>query len=90
MVMDARRKLYIDMAAWEPAPRPDDFLVAVGALKTNSVYHVASVRAVPHRERRAVRYYLQVYRSDLMTCMRRGPEQRVITMRWNSRNTKRT
>lgn len=88
--MEHTRSIYIDMASWEPAPRVDDFLVAVGALKTNSVYHVASVRAVPHTQRRAVRYYLKVYRSDLLTCIRRGAEQRVITMRWNPRNKKRT
>lgn len=86
--MEATRKLYIDMAAWEEAPKPDDFLVAVGARQSNSVYHVVSVRAVPHRTLRAVRYHLQVLKSDLLTVIRREKGQEVITMRWNVRKKK--
>jgi hypothetical protein len=80
------RKLYIDMAAWEAPPKPDDFLVAVGKTKSNSVYHVATVRAVPHKTLRAVRYHLQVYRSDLLAAIRRDKEQRIIVIKWHTRS----
>ena len=82
------RRLYIDMAAWEVPPRPDDFLVAVGKTRSNSVYHIATVRAVPHKTLRAVRYHLQVYKSDLLAAIRRDGDQQIIPMRWHSRERK--
>lgn len=84
--METTRSIYIDMAAWEAPPKPDDFVVAVGKTRSNSVYHVATVRAVPHKARRAVRYHLQVFKSDLLAAIRRDGDQQIITMRWNSRN----
>lgn len=79
------RSIHYDMAAWEIPPKPDDFLVAVGRTKSNSVYHIVSVRAVPHKKLRAVRYYLRVLHSDLLTALRREDGQRLMTMRWNPR-----
>lgn len=80
------RSIHFDQAAWEEPPKADDFLVAVGKTKSNTVYHIVSVRAVPHKERRAVRYYLRVLHSDLLTAIRREDGQRLMTMRWNSRD----
>lgn len=77
--------LYVDTPGWCDRIRTDDFVVAEGERKSNSVYHVASVRVVPLPERRMYRQHLKAYRSDLITCIRRSPEQRVITMRWRPR-----
>lgn len=85
--MEPTRRIYIDMPEWSRAIEVDDFVVAVGRLKSNSVYHVAQVRPVARPAQRAVRYHLQVYRSSLLDCICRGPEQQVITMRWHTRWT---
>ena len=88
--MEKTVKLYIDMADWDPAVRVDDFVVTEGkATKSNSVYHVAKVREVPHKNRRAIRYHVECYKSDLLTCCRRDKNyQQVVSVVWYSRNKK--
>lgn len=83
--MEKPRRIYYDQPAWAVPPKADDFLVAVGKTKTNSVYHIVSVRAVPREQLRMVRYYLEVLHSDLITALRRGGDQALYTMRWNKR-----
>lgn len=86
--MEQTATLYVDMPIWSKPIAVDDFVVSVGRTKSNSVYLVASVRAVPREAERVTRYHLKVYRSDLLTCIRRDPEQRVITLRWYTREKK--
>lgn len=91
MVMkDKTVKLYVDMASWDAPIEVDDFIVTEGkATKSNSVYHVAKVRAAPIKNKRAVRYHVECYRSDLMTCCSRDKDnQKVISVVWYNRNKK--
>ena len=84
---DKPKKLYIDGPTWQKAPKVDDFLVAVGKKKSNSVYHIAEVKPGRVQDRKA-RYYLNVYKTDLITALRRGPDQALIAVTWYSRNKK--
>lgn len=89
MNTDGTIKLYIDMPSWSSdLVMVDDFVVAVGKTKSNSVYHIAEVKPVPRPEKRITRLYLKVFRSDLLTAIRREPSQKVITIQWYSRNKK--
>lgn len=70
----------------------DDFIVAVSKYKSNSVYHVAEVtkvvgRGMP-RAKRIFRYKIKVYKSDLITMLKRDPDQELIIMSWYRRNKK--
>lgn len=81
------RKLWIDMPVNESAPRPDDFVVAMSRVKSNSVYLVASarqvLRKVPCLTKR--RIAMEVYVVDLATLLRRDADQRIFTMYWYPR-----
>ncbi len=78
------------MPAWETPLKVDDFVVTQGAAtKSNSVYHIAKVRAVPIKNKRAIRYHVECYRSDLMTCCRRDKDtQNIVAIEWYNRNKK--
>lgn len=87
--MEKKKSLYIDMPNWDNGLRVDDFLVAIGQKKSNSVYHVAEIkRTVPRG--RMTRYYIQVYNTDLLTALKRDSEQRLITLYWYIRKKKTT
>lgn len=43
--MDELKSLYVDSPSWHTPIKVDDFLVAVGKLKSNSVYHVFEVKS---------------------------------------------
>lgn len=87
---DQLKKLYIDMPAWDEPVRVDDFMVAIGKRQSNSVYHIAEVTpGKPRKDKRLVRYYLKVYKSDLITALKRGPKQKLIKIYWYSRDKKR-
>ncbi len=86
--MEKTVSLYIDCPRGGPAVKIDDFLVAIGKKQSNSVYHVASVRGVAREGKRVTRYHMQVYHSDLITMLRRDPEQSLITLVWYNRNKK--
>lgn len=76
------------MPRWTPAVKVDDFLVAIGKKQSNSVYHIASVRSVLRPGKRITRYHMQVYKSDLITCLNRDSDQQLITLFWYNRNKK--
>ena len=85
---DKTRKLYIDCAPWQTV-RVDDFLVAVGEKQSNSVYHVAEVKQVVQKNKRITRHYMQVYKSDLMTALKRDRNtQQLIPLKWYKREKK--
>lgn len=86
--MEKLKSIYIDCAAWDLPVNVDDFLVAIGVNKSNSVYHVAEVKAVEKPEFRLIRYYCKVLNSDLITALKRGENQRVITLYWYKRESK--
>lgn len=86
--MDKLISLYIDCPSWEPPIKADDFLIAVGKLKSNSVYHVFKVNAKPNPIKRIIRYYVKVFKSDLMNCLKRDECQNIIIIKWYSRNKK--
>lgn len=85
---DRLRSLYVDSPTWAPPIKVDDFLVAIGKTKTNSVYHVADVKSKP-REGRLVRYYVKVYKSDLISCLKRDADQLLVPIKWRARAKKR-
>ena len=85
--MEKMKSLYVDTPQWNDV-LVDDFLVAVGKTKSNSVYHVAEVRHVPKPEKRMTRHYVKVFMSDLLTALKRDPEQQLIPITWYSRNKK--
>ena len=81
------KSIYIDGASWQEAPKVDDFIVAIGKTKSNSVYHIFKVKSSKPRGR-MVRYYLEVLNSDLQTLTQREKNQKVIPMKWYSRKKK--
>lgn len=82
--MENTVSLYVDMPAWRLPIKADDFVVTIGVRQSNSVYHVAESR-VKDRGSRMIRCYLKVYKSDLITALRRGDDQQLITLTWYKR-----
>lgn len=76
------------MPTWDIAVKPDDFLVAIGKKQSNSVYHVAESRSVPRKDKRIIRYYLKVFKSDLTIALQRDLDQKLITIYWYPRTKK--
>lgn len=82
------KSLYLDMADWNKV-KVDDFIVTIGKLKSNSVYHIAEItRIVPNKLKRITRYYVKVFKSDLQIAIMRDKNQSIIPIRWYSRNKK--
>ncbi len=88
--MEKLKSLYVDTPSWVPAILPDDFIVAVGKTKSNSVYHVVESKVKANPEKRMVRYYLKVLKTDLILALRRDIDQQLIPMQWYSREKKPT
>ena len=78
------------MASWHDPIKPDDFIVAIGKTNSNSVYHVISVRVKEITEKRKIRCHVEVYISDLTTCLKRDQMQKLIPIAWYSRDKKET
>lgn len=87
MQEDVEKKLYIDIPRWREPVKVDDFIIAVSDIKTNSVYHVSNVK-VGREKNKMIRYYVKVFKSDLITCLKRDNDQRLIVIKWYSRNKK--
>ena len=88
--MDQLKKLYIDKPKGSSPINVDDFIVAIGVNKSNSVYHVAEVsepRQSP-KHKRLYRYNIKVFKSDLITCLKRESNQQLIPMTWYKRQKK--
>lgn len=86
---DKLRKLYIDIPSWEKGVAIDDFLVAIGKNKSNSVYHIAEItRIIDRKKDRMKRYHIKVYKTDLIMALRRDQDQQLIIIKWYSRNKK--
>jgi hypothetical protein len=87
--MEKTVKLYIDCPSWGEPIKVDDFLISEGKTKTNSIYHVAEVKAIERPEKRVTRYYVKVFKSDLITALKRDPcQQQIVIIKWNNRNKK--
>lgn len=82
---DGARSLYLDTAAWEKGPQVDDFLVAIGKLKSNSVYHVAGAGGFTTPRPHVRRWHLRVYLSDLPMLVQRDRVQQVWPLHWYPR-----
>lgn len=77
------KSLWIDAPSWSDSILVDDFLIAIGKTKSNSVYHVAEVKL--KMKGKIVRYTMKVLKSDLITAIRRESDQRIIPFTWNYR-----
>ena len=86
MIEDKPISLYVDSPNWSPDIKVDDFIIAIGVNKSNSVYHVSSVNI--KNNGRIKRANLKCYRSDLITALRRDDAQNLIPMTWYKRNKK--
>ena len=84
--MDQVKKLYVDCPEQQPAVMPDDFIVAVGKTKSNSVCHVAEVKRKLWKNN--IRYHVKVFKSDLITALKRDIDQQLIPMQWYNRDKK--
>jgi hypothetical protein len=76
--------LYIDKSPNDFAINTDDFLITIGKSKSNSVYHVESVKSVIQKNG-LIRYYVKVFRSDLITMLKRDKNQLLTTVFWYGR-----
>jgi len=85
---DGLRSLYVDVPSYGEDISVDDFIVAVGKTKTNSVYHVAEARVRESPKARMKRCHLKVYKSDLITALSRDSDQKLIPMVWYPRDKK--
>lgn len=83
--MERIKSLYIDQPSFYPPVKPDDFLITIGAKKSNSVYHISEVKARPRPSPKWIRYYLKVYDSDLPTALQRDKTQQLIPLTWYKR-----
>lgn len=83
--MEKLKKIYVDRPAFFSPISVDDFIVTVGVKQSNSVYHIAAVNPKPRPDKRMIRYYLQVYDSDLPTALKRDSNQQLITVTWYKR-----
>ena len=86
--MEGTKKLYYDCPQWDPPVNVDDFLVAIGKKQSNSVYHVAEVRAVPKPEKKLIRYYVKVFKSNLTMALKMDSDQKLLPIVWYNRNKK--
>jgi len=85
--MEKLKSLYVDRPTGASEIQVDDFLVTVGVKQSNSVYHIAEVKAKPIEKYfgRMTRYYVKVYDSDLMTALQRTKSQQLIPLTWYKR-----
>lgn len=83
--MEKLKSLYVDRPTGCSKICVDDFLITIGAKKSNSVYHIAEVKAIPRPNPRLTRYYVKVFVSDLMTALNRTETQQLITLTWYKR-----
>lgn len=89
--METREKLisfWVETEVYEFYIEPDDFIVAEGKLKSNSVYHVVESRCKANKAFDLFRWHVKVLKSDLLTALRRDPSQRIIPIVWLPRNKK--
>lgn len=82
------KNLHYDMHKSQPPVQPDDFLVAIGQKKSNTVYHVYSVKPgkVGRKKGRlrpyVKRFHLKVLKSDLATALQRESNQKLWPIYW--------
>lgn len=86
--MENTFSLYIDTPIWVDPINVDDFIITIGQKKSNSVYHDAETRRKKFVEKRFARNYVKVYRSDLITALKREQGQKLIPIQWKKRNNK--
>lgn len=84
--MDKLISIYVDCLRGQAEIKIDDFIIAIGQTKSNSVYHVAQVQSKPSpKNPKMIRHYLKCYRSDLLTALLRDPDQKLYPMTWYKR-----
>lgn len=83
--MESTRKLYIDCPEWADPIKEDDFIIAIGEKKSNSVYHVWTVKEGVHKEKGMVRSHVTVFKSDLITALKREEGQKLIPLVWHKK-----
>lgn len=85
--MEKTVSLWVDFVEGSQLPRVDDFLVAIGKTKSNSVYHVADrdFKFPKNLKKGRVRVQMKCYKSDLITMLRREAHQYLFTFSWNPR-----
>lgn len=76
---DSIKRLYVDSVR-DIGIKEDDFIVTIGKLKSNSIYHVIESKKTERLN--GLRFHLKVMRSDLLTCIKRDFNQRLIPMIW--------
>lgn len=82
-ISDKPKSLYLDVPRWGEYPEIDDFIISIGKRKSNSVYHISKIKSTTERKNRMIRFYLEVYKTDLITALNRDKKnQRIITMSW--------
>ena len=82
--MEKLKSLWID-CPFSEGIKIDDFLVAIGEKKSNSVYHVADVKTKDSPKPRMKRHHLKVYKSDIITALKRDENQDLIPFYWYKR-----
>lgn len=88
MIEDSTKSLYIDISFNKFELLADDFLVAIGKTKTNSVYHVLEITSIKQRNRHMKRVYFKCLKTDLLTALKRDPEQALTPFQWYKREKK--
>jgi hypothetical protein len=87
---DNSKKLTIELPNWNPSIKVDDFLITIGKKQSNSVYHVSEITRISHHpNRRTTKYHIKTYKSDLITMLRREPNQSLFTVTWHTNKSSR-
>lgn len=79
---DKLKSLFVDMDSRARPIQSDDFLVAIGKKQSNTVYHVFSSTLKPSKYPGATRYQVKVYKSDLITLLKREKSQVLHPFQW--------
>lgn len=83
---DNPTSIYLDLPQWHPPVEVDDFVVAVGQKRSNTVYHVLEVKKKAFPKKRIIRYYIKALRSDLLIALKRSYSQKLYTLKWYRRS----
>jgi hypothetical protein len=79
-MQDNPRKLYIDTRESRPSIKVDDFIVAIGKKKSNSVYHISEAR---HKINAGfVRNSIVAYKTELYIALMRNKDQQLVPVKW--------
>lgn len=77
--IDEIKTFYVDSVTNREI-KTDDFIVCIGQKQSNSVYHVIESNKRIFNNR--LRFTVKVFKSDLITCLKRTESQNLIPMIW--------